>query len=403
MLVLDKWHLTYCTNTHPGESWEEVFESLKTYTLAVKKNLVKKQAFGIGLRLSDLASKGLLEGSNLEDFKRWLIENNLYVFTLNGFPFGGFHRQRVKEDVHKPDWTTQERIDYTLRLAKILAELLPEDVEDGGISTSPISYRHWIKTEDEEQEVKRIATQHFALVIEKLHEIDLKYGRKIHIDIEPEPDGLIENSEEALLYYKNILLPEAGEILADKLNISSGAAEVLIKDHIRICYDICHSAVMYENPEEVLQNFKREGIKIGKVQISAAIKIALQEKSKRGKVRERLEPFIDPVYLHQVAGRRKNGSLERYRDLAPALETLEMSDAEEWRIHFHVPIFTEHYRGIHSTGEEIKKVFNHLKNNNFTNHLEIETYTWEVLPDEMKQELSDSIVREYEWVIENLE
>jgi len=118
-------HLTYCTNIHPGESWTETFHNLKKYIPGIKQEVSPDSPFGIGLRLSDKASRSLLEEANLQDFKKWLEENHCYVFTLNGFPFGSFHLQTVKDRVHQPDWTTKERLDYTFRLFKILAALLP--------------------------------------------------------------------------------------------------------------------------------------------------------------------------------------------------------------------------------------------------------------------------------------
>jgi hypothetical protein len=141
-MLINEYHLTYCTNIHPGESWTETYNNLKQFIPKVKQEVSPDAPFGIGLRLSDKASSSLLEGNNLSVFKGWLEKNHCYVFTLNGFPFGGFHHQSVKDQVHQPDWTTQARLGYTLRLFDILAALLPEGIE-GGISTSPLSYKYW--------------------------------------------------------------------------------------------------------------------------------------------------------------------------------------------------------------------------------------------------------------------
>jgi sugar phosphate isomerase/epimerase len=402
MLVDNQYHLTYCTNIHPGESWEEVFRNLKSYTVPLKNKIADGNSFGIGLRLSDLASQQLLADNNLAGFKHWLSKNNLYVFTINGFPFGGFHRQRVKDDVHKPDWTTVERLDYTIRLANILSELLPANLE-GSISTSPVSYRHWRTDKKETEEASEIASINFANMVEKLYRLKLEKGITIHIDIEPEPDGVIENCEEAISFFKKTLIPEAGKYLQEKLTISSDISEEIIKDHIRLCYDICHSAVMYEEPAAVLKKLEKEGIKIGKMQISSAIKINIgKERSERMQLYERLKSFAGSTYLHQVIGRKADGGFERFPDLAPALENIFTTEAREWRMHFHVPLFTENYNGVSSTGEDIRKTFDHLKKNKFTSHLEIETYTWDILPETMKLDLADSIEREYRWVLKNL-
>ena len=141
------FHLSYCSNIHPGESWEATFRNLKIYIPEVRSRLKHQGPFGIGLRLSHEASLVLERPEKLEEFQTWLLQANAYVFTLNGFPYGDFHRHIVKEKVHFPDWTTLERKDYTTRLFRILVQLLPPGME-GGISTSPISYRHWFKTKE---------------------------------------------------------------------------------------------------------------------------------------------------------------------------------------------------------------------------------------------------------------
>src|SRR6056297_2489018 len=148
MFLKNKFHLSYCTNIHPGQDWNSTFNSIKKHVPGIKKRVAPNQPFGLGLRLSNKASEELNRGDAMSDFKQWLELNDVYVFTMNGFPYGNFHNERVKENVHTPDWTTTERLDYTQRLFNQLALLIPEGLH-GGISTSPISYKHWFKTEDE--------------------------------------------------------------------------------------------------------------------------------------------------------------------------------------------------------------------------------------------------------------
>ncbi|MGV3639017.1 MAG: xylose isomerase, partial [Adhaeribacter sp.] len=177
------FHLTYCTNIHPGETWKEVRESLQEYVLPIKERISPDKPFGIGLRLSNLASEELEAGDNLSQFREWLEDQGLYVFLINGFPFGSFHRSVVKDEVHQPDWTTSERLDYTRRLARILAYLLPEQLE-GGISTSPLSYKPWLPQDPERtREVFQAATGQLALLVEELYHLRLKTDRLIHLDI----------------------------------------------------------------------------------------------------------------------------------------------------------------------------------------------------------------------------
>jgi len=391
------FHLTYCTNIHPGESWGEVFANLQKYIPALKAHLAPGKLFGIGLRCSDLAARQLLEKS-LTHFQQWLTQHNLYVFTLNGFPYGGFHHQVVKDKVYAPDWSTQERLEYTLRLVKILAALLPEGM-DGGISTLPLSYKPWL-VGDTARDVLESSSLHLALVAAEMARIWEQTGKLLHVDLEPEPDGLIENAAEVINFFKEWLLPVGGAYLAQHLGISQELAAERLREHIRICYDTCHFAVEYEDPQLVFAQLQAAGIRLGKIQLSAAIKVTLPEDlRKRSLVVKRLRPFAESTYLHQVIERSIDGTFCHYSDLVTALPDLEQSRAQEWRIHFHVPLFIHDYQVLHSTQDDTVRVLELLQTNYACQHLEIETYTWDVLPAEMKMDLLSSIQREYKWVL----
>ncbi|NDJ24752.1 metabolite traffic protein EboE [Nostoc sp. B(2019)] len=393
-------HLTYCTNIHPGETWLEVFANLEKHLPELKSRLSPKAPFGIGLRLADIAAKQLLEGNNLAQFQTWLTQQDLYVFTLNGFPYGGFHRQVVKDQVYAPDWSTQERLNYTLSLTKILANLLPEGL-DGGISTLPLSYKPWWEKDQASCEtVLKNSCFNIASVVAEMIHIHEQTGKLLHIDLEPEPDGLIENTSEVIDFFKNWLLPIGGNYLSEQLNIERNLAEKKLLEHVRICYDTCHFSVEYEEPKSVFERLQSAGIKIGKIQISAAIQVKIPaDVEKRSLIVERLRPFAESTYLHQVIERRSDGTLYHYPDLINALPHLEQSLAEEWRTHFHVPIFIHDYQVLQSTQDDIATVLQLIQTNNACQHLEIETYTWDVLPSEIKIDLLTSIQREYEWVI----
>lgn len=397
------FHLTYCTNIHPGEEWSKVFANLKQYIPSLKKELAPTQSFGIGLRLADVATRELLQGTALAELQSWLTEQDLYVFTLNGFPFGGFHRQVVKDQVYAPDWSKQERLDYTLRLIHILAQLLPSGME-GSISTLPLSYKPWFKANQHLQtSVTSSASLHIAQAVAEMVCIKNNTGKVLHLDLEPEPDGLIENTTEVVDYFQTYLLTVGGEYLVKQLSISQEAAEAHILEHVRICYDTCHFAVEYENPVAVFQQFQAAGIQVGKIQISAALQVNIPTDSeKRSLIKERLHPFAESTYLHQVIARDNNKRLRHYQDLEQALPDLENTTASEWRIHFHVPIFIHDYQLFQSTQDDITTVLNLLQTNSACNHLEIETYTWEVLPKQMKLDLHASLQREYEWVLSKM-
>ena len=396
MLVNNKFHLTYCTNVHPGENWDLTFKSLKEYVPGIKNRLTKEK-FGLGLRLSNKASEELGTGETLTGFKNWLDENDIYVFTMNGFPYGNFHNERVKDLVHAPDWTTDERVIYTKRLADQLAILLPNDL-DGGISTSPISYRHWHKTEEATNNAFEKGAENLSQLIVHLHEIEERTGKYIHLDIEPEPDGMLENSDEFLQFFSDYLLPIATDHLKQELGSDSRKAKELIYRYITICYDVCHFSLAYEEPKETLQKLAENGIKVGKIQVSSALKILFNEGDNQ-EIWDTLAKFNEPVYLHQVT-QLIDGNVKTVNDLPDILD--KKADFKELRAHFHVPLFLEKYGALYSTQDHILKVISYLKDHVVTNHLEVETYTWDVLPAELKTDLGESITRELEWLTKKL-
>jgi sugar phosphate isomerase/epimerase len=397
-------HLSYCSNIHAGETWDATFQNLKIYIPEVKKRLAHKGVFGIGLRLSHEAALVLERPDRLQEFKDWLKRSNTYVYTLNCFPYGGFHRTKVKEQVHAPDWTTDARLEYTIRSFRILAQLLPEGVE-GGISTSPLSYRHWFSTDLEKAAAFEQATTHLIQVVEELVRLKQETGKLLHLDIEPEPDGLLENSEELIRYFKDWLLPKGKGILGRKLGMVEKEASVLILAHLQVCYDVCHFAIGYEKPKETFQKLKKAGIGIGKIQLSAALKLLIPDSPfERFSIGKRLEEFADTTYLHQVVGRTQEKGLISYPDLPQAIALLHNTKDLEWRVHFHVPIFLENYGTFQSTQEDIVEVLKLVREDpSITKHLEVETYTWEVLPEDTHLTLGEAISRELAWVREQLQ
>jgi sugar phosphate isomerase/epimerase len=348
--VGDDLHLTYCTNIHPAVGWEAVLESLRAHAPALKARLSPDAPFGIGLRLSGRESRELLSDGRLDELRAWLDAEGLYVFTINGFPYGTFHGQPVKADVHAPDWRSEERVAYTLRLAEILDALLPDGV-DGTISTSPLSYAPWV-----DEDGLRACTANVMRVGRALG------GTRIALAVEPEADGALATVDDVIRWW-----PEGLE-------------------NVTVCFDACHSAVAYEEPEEALDALDAAGIRVGKAQLSAALSVPAH-------AHDQLRAFADPIYLHQVSER---GSHRTWPDLPQALA--DDGGGGEWRVHFHVPIFVERYGELRSTQEHLVRCIRRVR----TSHLEIETYTWDVLPPELKASSVDSIAREYEWVLDVL-
>src|SRR5690606_29666103 len=397
-MLVDSVHLSYCTNIHAGDSWDEHFEALKYNLPKVKKELSPERPFGIGLRVSNRASQELQSEDNFLAFEQWLEENEMYVFTMNGFPYGEFHNEEVKENVHAPDWTSTDRLFYTLRLIGILAKLLPEGM-DGGISTSPLSYRHWFETnEDREQEIQN-STRNIIEAVEQLNRIKTVSNKTLHLDIEPEPDGLLETGDEFLSWYNNYLIPLGRQHFQEKFGLDQDKIDELIKDHVRLCYDVCHFALGYEDHEKMMEKLDRENILIGKFQISAALKAILpKETNQRQQIIRAFSEFNESTYLHQVIANTSTGKKRRYRDLPDAIKDIDNVNTNEWRAHFHVPVFLSKYENLQSTQEDILQVLNLHKKKHRSPHIEVETYTWNVLPEALKLPLDESIIRELQWV-----
>lgn len=399
---VDTGHLTYCTNIHAGKNWTEDFHALKQNFPDIKQRVSPTQPLGLGLRLSHKASLQLSEPDTLTEFKHWLQQNEAYVFTMNGFPYGDFHHAIVKENVHTPDWTTQERKDYTIRLFYILKALLPSGI-DGGISTSPLSYRHWFNNKEDIEQAKQTATSNIIEVVKILIGINQETGQLLHLDVEPEPDGLLETGREFIDWFEKDLLVSGIPSIAQHFNLSADQAEILLKEHVCLCYDVCHFAIGYEDHESVLTELAHKRIEVGKIQISSALKADLSGTSaNRALIKTNFAMFNEPTYLHQVVGLKKDGSLIRYPDLPAALEAADDENILQWRSHFHVPISVKEIGLLQSTQDDTVTLLKLQKNKPFTRHLEVETYTWEVLPEHIKLPIAQSISDELNWVIHTM-
>jgi len=389
------FHLTYCTNIHPADGWPAVLASLRRFGPALKRKLSPARPFGLGLRLSARDARELLDGDCLEDFQSFLQAEGLYIAIINGFPYGPFHGTPVKADVYAPDWRHDARVQYTLNLIEILSQLLPDGL-DGGISTAPLSYKAWMRGDSDADWMA--ITHNVARIAERLVRLREAEGTFIHLDIEPEPDCLIETTDEAIEFFERWLLPEGGRYLAEALGMSVDLAQQAVRNHIRVCFDCCHSAVEYEEPAAALGRLAAAGIHVGRIQLSSALRVAFPpDAADASRLAERLQPFANSTYLHQVIA-RVGERREQFPDLPDALRDAQPA-GREWRIHFHVPLFTSEYDGLHSTQDHVVDVLHAARDGRITRHLEIETYTWDVLPPALKGDLLESIGREYDWVL----
>jgi hypothetical protein len=382
-------HLAYCTNVHRGETWAETFESLNNYTLRVRERVSPKQPYAIGLRLGNDAAYELADRATLLEFQRWLGKNQCYVFTINGFPFGRFHGAKVKDYVYQPDWTSPERLAYTNLLFDLLAQLTPMGIE-ASVSTLPGAFKGFPLHCDDLKKIR----DNLWHCVEHIARISEQSGRKMHLGLEPEPLCLLESSRETIQFF-------------DRMR-AEHPKDPRLMEHLGVNYDTCHFAVEFEEPQNALGCLLQRGIKISKLHLSSALKVR-----PTAETREALTAFADDVYLHQVVVCRADGQRFIYRDLDEALageppeaegEALENSSAAEWRIHFHVPLHSPPTPLFDNTSDHILGTLDLLAANpGFCTHLEMETYTWEVLPPELKdRDVVDQLVAEYEWTLDNL-
>lgn len=393
------FHLTYCTNIHAADGWEGVLANLRRYAPALKARFSPAAPFGVGLRLSAREARELLQGDRLREFRAFLDREGLYVAIINGFPYGPFHGTAVKANVYAPDWRDDARVDYTLDLIRILQALLPGGL-DGGVSTAPLSYKAWMAGTG--AEAWEAMTRSVVRVAEALVRIRREHGTLIHLDIEPEPDCVLENTDETVAFFEQWLFPVGAPALAAALGVGADQARQDLQDHVRLCFDCCHFAVEYEDPAAALERLQAAGIRIGRVQLSSALHVRFpDDEQDAAAVASRLRPFADTTYLHQVVEPHGTG-LRHYSDLDVALAHERAAPPAEWRIHFHVPLFAREYDAFGSTQDYVQKVLALAMHTPFTTHLEIETYTWDVLPPGLKMDLGESIAREYDWVLQTI-
>ena len=375
-------HLAYCTNIHPAESWAETLGVLQEHTLKVRDKVIRgDEPYAIGLRLSALAARELMEEDNLPLFQDWLSSQNCYVFTINGFPYGAFHGTRVKENVYLPDWSSTERLVYTNQLFNIISRLTPEGVE-GSVSTLPGSFKAF--KADESSIFANLET--CARHIEDLSE---QTGRDLHLGLEPEPLGHFENTRDTLAFF-------------DRLLGQSDDPDLLLR-RVGINYDTCHFAVEFNDCRESLEAFRDAGLRISKVHLSNALAFDLDNPDAMRAIAQ----FDEPTYLHQLI---TNGGERRrfFTDLPEALTLLQeppiMTEGhQEARVHFHIPLYADPATPLRSTKSHVSELLAYRRAQpDFCSHFEIETYTWGVLPDDLQKPIVDQIAEEYRWVLSQL-
>lgn len=385
-------------NVHPGGTVATTLDAIESTVLPLRDRLGCEEApFGIGLRLSE---EGLEDRESTWRAVRRLQaacrEHDLVPFTANAFVLGDFHGRPVKEGVYAPPWADAARLAYTNRFANVLS-LLHGSRSDGkagagalSLSTAPLTWRAW----DPERETDADAASNLASSAERLRSLSQVAGVPLRLAIEPEPGCRIQTVEEAIAFFRG------------PLAVALDAYPPETRDHVGLCYDVCHQAVVHEDPDEGLDALAAAGVPVVKVQASCALEVVDPDgDAARGAV----SVFDEPVYLHQVGALGADGRLHVAEDLPEALAGAAWRERGPWRIHFHVPVFRDRAAGsLATTRPFLDRVLARVAAGGVTDHLEIETYTWDVLPDAERRDgsgfdLVEALAREYESVLAVLE
>jgi len=386
-MVWTSAQLGYCSNVHQGETLSEVNHNLNSWIKKVreKRELSVMQS---GLWLGcDAVSELFSETEARNQFLKRLDAAGLRLVTLNAFPFGGFHRKVVKESVYRPDWSTTERVHYTYQCAVLLASCLPADVASGTISTLPLGF-----ASDWTHSMHQSAIDNLLGLVNDLDRLEQATGKHIRVCLEMEPGCVLERTEQLVRYFD--------EDLAQASKQSDSMERV--NRYLGACVDICHQAVMFEDLGLSMQKIRDAGIVIGKIQVSSALSVA---EPGRADSREALRLFAEEKYLHQVGTKDANGRLVIKTDLRDAMEDTGFPSLSPWRIHFHVPIHASrlYNQCLGTTRDDIEDVLQFLSAEpDLLPHLEVETYTWDLLPGDERPEdaaaLVDGLARELQWL-----
>jgi sugar phosphate isomerase/epimerase len=385
-------HLTYSTLVHPGDDWAQMWDSLVTYVPKVKERWAKNHRFGVSLRLSAASASTLAKSQAERDkLKKFLNDNNMYLYTVNAFPYGPFKGTIVKEQVYEPDWRSEERTTYTKNVADVLADVSPDDVSPS-IQSAPLGFKPRVTGPD----VVDSFTDHVIRVCAHLVDVEARTGRVVTLALEPEPYCFLETTDETVEYFtKHIYSGKSAEKLAKLARMPISEAHVALRRHVGIVFDICHQAVEFEDIGACLQKLVDAGIPIFKLQEAAALHVPEVTQ----KIVDVLKNYSKTIYLTQTV-EKKDGKLTRFLNLEDAFAAWEKNPGpREWRTHFHVPVFLEDLGPFRTTRFAIEDALRFHKAKPLSRQLEIETYTWDVLPDNLKTgDIVDYVCRELDWV-----
>jgi hypothetical protein len=385
-------HLTYSTLVHQTDNWEQLWKSVNTYLPAVKARVAPNQKFGVCLRTSAPSAELLsTEPSRVADLKTFFADNDLYLYTANAFVYGVFKKQVIKEDVYEPDWATPERRDYTKKVANLLAALAPEGINPS-IQSAPLGFKPKVTGDD----VVAAYTSNVIDVVAHLVELQKETGKIVTLGLEPEPRCYLETTDETIQYFKtHLFAPQTTERLADKTGLHPADAAIAMKRHMGVVFDIGHQAVGYEDIPASLQKLVDNDVQIVKLQEAASMRMAEVTQ----KTVDALQPYTKTIYLSQTC-QKKDGKTTWFLNLEDAIEDWYKNPGpREWRTHFHVPVFLNDLGAFGTTRFALEEALAFHKKTPLSTHLEIETYTWDVLPEHLKTgDIVEYVTREIDWV-----
>lgn len=370
--------LSYCTNVHAAQTVAEVEAGLDRYTANVAKAFGHPLAAGLWLA-KPVVDELLSTPDGTKRFADRLRDRGLTCHTLNAFPFGNFHSARVKENVYLPDWSSADRLRYTEQCATVLAELLPDGVE-GSVSTLPLGFKGFEHAEDFWDATAGRLTE-AAKFLKALRD---RTGKTIRLAVEPEPFCELETTGEAVAYF--------GRLWAAARQLK---AEDAVREHVGLCYDVCHQAVEFENVADSINQLARAGVRLNKVHLSCALQLDDPVGNSAG--RAALHHYVEERYLHQTMARTPTGQVVRVADLTHELidrPPAEFMSAPSWRVHFHVPVDADALGPLGTTRPQLKTAVAAVARLAYAPHLEVETYTWAVLPGAEKPDLVTGLARE---------
>lgn len=385
-------HLTYSTLVHPTDDWDQLWHSINTYLPQVKARMAPDQKFGTCLRIAAPSAAALTaDPKKRADLKAFLADNDLYVYTANAFVYGVFKKQVIKEDVYEPDWRTEERTEYTMQVANLLAELAPDGIEPS-IQSAPLGFKPRVTGDD----VVEAYTRNVLRVVAHLVKLRMETGKVVTLGLEPEPRCFLETTDETVDYFRTHLFSgAAARQLAEMAGMNEADAAAAIRRHTGVVFDIGHQSVGYEDIPASLLKLVDNGVQIVKLQEAAAMH--MPEVTQQ--TVDALQAFAKTIYLSQTC-QRKDGRTTWFLNLEDAFDDWYRNPGpREWRTHFHVPVFLTDLGAFGTTRFALEQALAVHRKAPLSQHLEIETYTWDVLPDHLKTgDIVEYVCREIDWV-----